>query len=68
MAIAVGADLEYALVDHEGKKLWCAASRLAAYFKNPVVLKTATGKELAGERVSLRFYCRDARIYSLTVD
>jgi len=27
-----------------------------------------TGKELAGERVSLRFYFRDARIYSLTVE
>jgi len=48
LAIAVGAELEYALVEHEGKKLWCAASRLAAYFKNPQVLATATGAELAG--------------------
>jgi isoleucyl-tRNA synthetase len=59
LAIAVGPDVEYALVEHEGKKLWCAASRLAAYFKAPVILKTATGKELAGLKYEPLFRLAD---------
>jgi isoleucyl-tRNA synthetase len=60
LAIAVGPNVEYALVDHDGKKLWCAASRLAAYFKSPTILKTATGKELAGLQYEPLFRCADA--------
>lgn len=59
LAIAVGAELEYTLVDHEGKKLWCAASRLAAYFKAPKILKTALGKELAGKKYEPLFRIAD---------
>ena len=59
LAIALGAELEYALVEHEGKKLWCAASRIAAYFKNPTILKTALGKELAGLKYEPLFRIAD---------
>ena len=48
LAIAVGAELDYDLVEHEGKKLWCARTRLAAYFKNAKAIASAKGSELVG--------------------
>lgn len=47
-AIAVGPDIEYNLVDHEGKKLWVASSRIHAYFKNAKIIDTCKGTDLAG--------------------
>ncbi len=60
LAIAVGPELEYSLVNHEGKKLWCATSRLAAYFKIPEVIRTALGKDLAGRSYEPLFRIADA--------
>jgi len=51
LAIAVKADLEYALVSHEGKKYWVAESRRLAYFKeDDAVLDRVLGAALSGRR------------------
>ncbi|MCD6025204.1 MAG: ileS [Fibrobacteria bacterium] len=51
LAIAVKADLDYALVNHKGEKFWIAESRRLAYFdEGCTVLKTVKGSELAGRR------------------
>ncbi|MFA6342127.1 MAG: isoleucine--tRNA ligase [Fibrobacteraceae bacterium] len=59
-AIAVGADMDYNLVEHEGKKFWVAASRVAAYFKNPLVLDTCKGSDLVGFSYEPLFRISDA--------
>lgn len=51
MALAVGAEIDYVLVELEGKKRWLAESRLAAYSKakEPLeVIERKRGTELAG--------------------
>jgi isoleucyl-tRNA synthetase len=58
MALAVGADIDYVLLDVEGRKLWIAESRISAYFKAdpkkgielPPVLNKIKGAELAGRK------------------
>jgi isoleucyl-tRNA synthetase len=51
LAIAVKADLDYALVNHKGEKFWIAESRRLAYFdEGCMVLQTVKGSELAGKR------------------
>lgn len=48
-AIAVGKDIEYNLVAHaDFGKLWVAASRTAAYFKEAKILDTCKGSDLVG--------------------
>ena len=47
--IVVGPDMDYNLVETDGKKYWIAASRTAAYFKNPNVVDTCKGSELVGK-------------------
>lgn len=59
LAVAVGGELEYSLVNHDGKKLWCATSRIAAYFKDAQVIKTALGKDLAGKSYEPLFRIAD---------
>ena len=46
--IVVGPDMDYNLVEQDGKKYWIAASRTAAYFKNPNIVDTCKGSELVG--------------------
>lgn len=48
-AIAVGETMKYNLVESEGNRFWIAESRTAAYFKNPKIVDTCTGAELAGK-------------------
>ena len=48
--IVVGPDMDYNLVEQDGKKYWIAASRTAAYFKNPNIVDTCKGSELVGIR------------------
>jgi isoleucyl-tRNA synthetase len=51
LAVALKADLEYSLVEHQGKKYWVAESRRLAYFgEGDAVVKTAKGADLAGRR------------------
>ena len=47
--IVVGPDMDYNLVEQDGKKYWIAASRTAAYFKNPNIVDTCKGSELVGK-------------------
>ena len=47
--IVVGPDMDYNLVEADGKKYWIAASRTAAYFKNPNIVDTCKGSELVGK-------------------
>ena len=47
--IVVGPDMDYNLVEQDGKKYWIAASRSAAYFKNPNIVDTCKGSELVGK-------------------
>lgn len=65
MALAVGADIDYVLLQVEDRKYWVAESRMGAYFKAdakkgielPPVLARAKGSELAGRKyVSLFNY------------
>ena len=51
LALAVGADIEYAVVDHDGRRLFLAASRLdhyAAELGESPTVGTIRGSELAG--------------------
>ncbi len=41
--------MDYNLVEQDGKKYWIAASRTAAYFKNPNIVDTCKGFELVGK-------------------
>jgi len=51
LAVAVKADLDYALVSHQGAKYWIAESRRLQYFGDgDPVLKTVKGSALAGRR------------------
>jgi isoleucyl-tRNA synthetase len=53
LALAVGADIEYAVVDHDGRRLVLAASRLdhyAAELGDAPVVDIVRGRELAGRR------------------
>ena len=47
--IVVGPDMDYNLVEQDGKKYWIAASRTAAYFKTPNIVDTCKGSELVGK-------------------
>lgn len=47
--IVVGEDIRYNLVEQDGKKYWIAESRTAAYFKDPNIVDTCTGRELVGK-------------------
>ena len=47
--IVVGPNMDYNLVEQDGKKYWIAASRTAAYFKNPNIVDTCKGSELVGK-------------------
>ena len=47
--IVVGPDMDYNLVEQDGKKYWIAASRTAAYFKNPNIVDTCKGADLVGK-------------------
>ena len=47
--IVVGPDMDYILVEQDGKKYWIAASRTAAYFKNPNIVDTCKGADLVGK-------------------
>ncbi|XBH22451.1 isoleucine--tRNA ligase [Jonesiaceae bacterium BS-20] len=65
LAIAVGPDVEYAVVqpgpdsEFAGEKIVIGASRVSAYAKelgeDPVVLETLTGKDLVGRRYQAAF-------------
>ena len=52
VAVAVGEDIDYVLVEHEEDKLWLAAARLEAVFGDEAaqvkVLRHAKGRELLG--------------------
>ncbi len=53
LALAVAADVDYAVIDHEGKKLILAVERLTAYekeFSEPKVVTTLKGAELVGRK------------------
>ena len=54
LALAVGADIEYAVVDHQDRRLILAQSRLAHYAaelgESPAVVATLRGSDLAGRR------------------
>jgi isoleucyl-tRNA synthetase len=49
MFVAVHPELEYALVEHEGKKVWIAASRAGQLSSAPKVIRKASGSELVGK-------------------
>ena len=62
MAIALNPDLDYDLVEVDGKKYWIASSRREVYFpsdknsdKKPVVLETQKGRAFAGRRYKSLF-------------
>lgn len=59
-AIAVGEDMDYNLVEQDGKKFWCAATRTAAYFKEANVVDTCKGSELVGLSYEPLFRLSDA--------
>lgn len=59
-AIAVGPDMQYNLIEFEGKKYWCASSRTAAYFKNPHIIDTCKGSDLVGLDYEALFHISDA--------
>jgi isoleucyl-tRNA synthetase len=49
MAVAVGAEVEYVMVEHEAHKYWVATTRKDAYFgAEAVVLDSMKGADLAG--------------------
>ncbi len=52
MALAIHPDLDYELVELDGKKYWIAAARREGYFKGQAVniLETRQGKAFAGRR------------------
>ena len=47
--IVVGPDMDYNLVEQDGKKYWIAASPTATYFKNGNIVETCKGSELVGK-------------------
>ena len=60
LAVAVGADIEYAVVDHDGRRLILAASRLdhyAAELGESPTVATIRGSDLAGRRYRPLFDC-----------
>ena len=59
-AIAVGPDMDYNLVEQDGKKFWCAATRTAAYFKNANIVDTCKGSDLVGLSYEALFHLSDA--------
>lgn len=59
-AIAVGPNIEYSLVAHEGKKLWVATSRIQAYFKEAKIIDTCKGSDLLGLHYEPLFRFSDA--------
>ena len=53
LALAVAADVDYAVIDHDGKKLILAVDRLASYereFPEPKIISTLKGAELVGRK------------------
>lgn len=50
LAIALSPELDYSLVDHEGRKYWIAEARRGAYFGDCRVLETRKGAAFAGKR------------------
>ena len=53
LALAVAADVDYAVIEHDGKKLILAVERLASYereFPEPKVSTTIKGAELVGRK------------------
>lgn len=60
--IVVGPDMDYNLVEFEGKKYWIAASRTAAYFKNANVVDTCKGSELVGKDYEALSHISDAYV------
>ena len=59
-AIAVGPDMVYNLVEADTGKFWVAATRTAAYFKNPKILDSCKGTELVGQTYEPLFRYSDA--------
>ncbi len=53
LAVAVGSDIDYALMEEDGKRYYVGATRVAAYakeFANAARVATVKGSELAGRR------------------
>ncbi|MFM2437068.1 MAG: isoleucyl-tRNA synthetase [Actinomycetota bacterium] len=53
LALAVSPDVDYAVIEHGGRKLIIAAERLTAYereFSDPKVISTLKGSELVGRK------------------
>ncbi|HLP42626.1 MAG TPA: isoleucine--tRNA ligase [Fibrobacteria bacterium] len=50
MAVALSPELDYSLVESEGKKYWIAEARRGAYFGECKVLETRKGAAFAGKR------------------
>ena len=68
LAMAVGDDLEYVVVEHDGARYVLAAARLAAYQREfgdePAVVGHLTGRELVGRRYTPLFdFLADAEMF-----
>ena len=58
LALAVAVDVDYAVIDHDGKKLILAVERLASYereFPEPKIISTLKGSELVGRKYTPLF-------------
>ena len=58
LALAVAVDVDYAIIEHDGKKLILAVERLASYereFPEPKIISTLKGAELVGRKYAPLF-------------
>jgi len=64
VALAVGPDISYVLVQTDGGKIWLAEERLSTVLPNAVVLQKSLGKELVGTEYEPLYAIEKVKAYA----